>query len=370
MKLTIAQILPALESGGVERGTLEIAQAIVRNGHRSIVFSAGGRLVPRLVEQGSEHISLPAGKKSVTVFLYIRHLARLLLTEKVDILHARSRLPAWIAWFALKRLPENKRPAFITTVHGQYSVNSYSKIMLRGDRIIAPSQYICDYIHRNFPDTDMNRVQVIHRGVSRKDFPWQYRPDPSWLDTWQQQFPELEHHFVITLAARLTRLKGQEDFINIVKRARLKGLPVHGLIVGGTVHSKRSYRRDLLRLVQEGHLENHITFLGQRDDLREIMAVSDVVMSLSKYPEAFGRTVLEALSIGTPVIAYHHGGVAEILNEIFPQGAVRPFDFEGCVEKLQEFYRQPPAVTDHNPFTLEAMQESTLKLYESFAARA
>lgn len=366
MKLTIAQILPALESGGVERGTLEIAEAIVRKGHRSIVISAGGRLVPLLVEQGSEHINLPAGEKTMMALYCINRLRRLLRTEDIDILHARSRLPAWVAWFALKKLPV-KRPVFITTVHGRYSVNRYSKIMLYGDQIIAPSQYIHNYIHTNYPDTDMNRVHLIHRGVSRKDFPWQYKPAPVWLDKWQQQFPELENRFVITLAARLTRLKGHEDFIKIVDLSRRIGLPVHGLVVGGADSSKQSYLRQLQQRILDYRLEKFITLLGHRNDIREIMAVSDIVMSLSRSPEAFGRTVLEALSIGTPVIAYQHGGVTEILAEIFPQGAIAPFDIEGCVEKLQEFYGQMPAVTEHHPFTLEAMQENTLKLYETCA---
>ena len=370
MQLTIAQILPALESGGVERGTLEIAEAIVRNGHRSIVISAGGKLVPRLVDAGSEHIQLPVGRKSVSVLLYIRRLARLLENEHIDILHARSRLPAWIAWLALQSLPENKRPLFFTTVHGQYSVNRYSKIMLYGDVIIATSQYIHDYIRENYPDTDMGRVHVIYRGVSRRDFPCRYTPPAIWLNEWRRQQPALKDRFIVTLAARLTRLKGHEDFINIIKQVHIRGVPVHGLIVGGVNKSKRSYRQELLQRVKDNGLQETVSFLGQRDDLREIMAVSDVVVSLSKSPEAFGRTVLESLSLGTPVVAYHHGGVAEILAGIFPAGSVAPFDTDACVEKLLEFHRHPPVVPNHNPFTLEAMQEYTISLYETKARGA
>lgn len=365
MQLTIAQILPALESGGVERGTLEIADAIVRHGHRSLVISAGGRLVPRLVDAGSEHITLPAGKKSVTVLFCIRRLARLLENEHVDILHARSRLPAWVAWLALKSMPANKRPLFVTTVHGQYSVNRYSKIMLYGDMVIATSQYIHDYIRKNYPDTDMARVHIIHRGVSRREFPYQYTPPATWLKEWHRQQSLHDGRFIITLPARLTRLKGHEDFIYIIKQLLARGIPVHGLVVGGASRSKQSYRKELLQLVHDNQLQNSVTFLGQRDDLREIMAVTDVVVSLSKSPEAFGRTVLESLSIGTPVVAYHHGGVAEVLSEIFPQGSVTPLDTGACVEKLLEFYYQKPVVPDHNPFTLEKMQNKTIALYEA-----
>ena len=366
MRLTIVQTLPALESGGVERGTLEIAAEIVRQGHRSIVVSGGGRLVKNLAAIGSEHLDLPIGRKSVSVLLHVNRLARLLVEENVSILHARSRLPAWISFLALKKIHPDLRPKFVTTVHGQYSVNRYSKIMLRGDRIIAISKFINNYICDNYPDIDKNKISIIHRGVSLLEFPYGYTPPATWLTAWQKDNPDLYGKYIVTLPARLTRLKGHEDFINIICKGIAAGLPLHGLIVGGASSGKQHYLNQLRKRIAETGTKNNITFIGHRDDLREIMAISNVILSLTQIPEAFGRTVLEALSIGKPVIAYNHGGVSEIMNELYPAGCVDPFDTAGVVYKLKEFCNHSPPVNDRNPFTLESMQQKTMTIYRSF----
>ena len=135
--ITVLQLIPALESGGVERGTLELGAGLVHAGHRSLVMSAGGQLVSRLTGQGSEHIQWPIGRKSIWTLRLVRRLRSLIRERQVDILHARSRLPAWIAWLAWRGLPEQQRPRFVTTVHGLYSVNRYSRIMTHAEAVIA-----------------------------------------------------------------------------------------------------------------------------------------------------------------------------------------------------------------------------------------
>jgi len=142
----VCQLLPALNGGGVEQGTLEVAAALVREGHRSLVISADGRLLPELLASGSEHITWPIGCKSPLTLRFIPRLRRLLATEGVDVLHARSRLPAWIAWLAWRRMDLATRPHFITTVHGLYSVNAYSAVMTKGERVIAVSGHARDYV--------------------------------------------------------------------------------------------------------------------------------------------------------------------------------------------------------------------------------
>jgi len=174
---------------------------------------------------------------------------------------------------------------------------------------------------------------------------------------------------MVTLAARITRWKGQEDFIEIIDAAKKCGLPIHGLVVGAPHPRKKTFYRGLETLVRKRGLDNDITFLGHRDDLKEIMAVSDVVVSLAREPEAFGRTVLEALRLGTPVIAYEHGGAAEILSDIFPGGLVKPFDRSAVVAKLQEFSKDVPLVPCKNSYTLDAMLQKILSLYENLALK-
>lgn len=364
MALTVVQALPALEVGGVERGTLEVAAELVRRGHRSIVISAGGRLVDKLVREGSEHIVMPIGNKTPMTLLEIRRLRKLLESESVSLLHARSRLPAWIGYLAWRKMTNRSRCGFVTTVHGPYSVNRYSRIMTRGQRVIAISSFIRDYILEHYPETDESRIRVIHRGVAVSDFPRGYSPGKDWQKQWQSEYPELHDKFLVTLPARITRWKGQEDFLQIIRLATEQGIPVHGLVAGGPHARRRKFYQQLWIQMHKLGLKNHITFLGHRNDLREIMAISNIVCSLAREPEAFGRTALEALCLGVPVIAYNHGGAAEVLAEMFPEGLVGPKDLSAAAEKLIDFYSQRPRVTAENPFTLQKMLDSTVAVYE------
>lgn len=365
--LTIVQALPALDAGGVERGTVDVAAELVRHGHRAIVISGGGRLERELVEAGAEHLSLGIGRKSPWTLRHVFRLRRILQQTGADILHPRSRLPAWIAWLALRGMPPERRPCFITSVHGPYSVNAYSRIMMRGERIIAVSDFMRQYILDHYPDTDRNRIVTIPRGVDPARFPYGYRPPQQWRSEWERQQPQLRDKYIVCLPARITRWKGQEDFIRVVARLRDRGLPVHGIVVGGVEPRRHRFLRELRLGVERENLGRHISFLGHRSDLREIMSQADVVFSLAREPEAFGRTTLEALSLGRPVIGYNHGGTADVLGEIFPEGAVRALDVDAATDKAAEFFRAPPVVSDRNPFTLRNMLDATLTLYESIA---
>src|SRR5574340_562156 len=152
-KLTVLQLLPALESGGVERGTLEVADALVQRGHRALIMSGGGRLVAPLTKLGAEHYTWPIGVKSPRTLLLVHKLRRFLIEQQVDIVHARSRVPAWIAYLAWRGMEPAMRPRFVTTLHGMYGVNRYSRIMTRGEAVIAVSDTVREYILQNYPDT-------------------------------------------------------------------------------------------------------------------------------------------------------------------------------------------------------------------------
>jgi len=361
--LSVVQLLPALNVGGVERGTLEVAKELVKHGHRSIVISAGGRLVDALVSSGSEHIQLDVGKKSLLSLRHISYLRRYFREENIDIIHARSRLPAWLAYLAWKKMKHASRPRFITTVHGPYSVNPYSKVMTKGQKIIATSGFILKYITDNYPDVDKNKITLIHRGVSKTEFPYGYRPEKKWLETWHNQQPALSDKFILTMPARVTRWKGHEDFLNILAQLKQQNIPVHGLIAGGPHSSKTAYLEELKDKVRTLGIDKEITFLGHRIDIKEIMSISDVILSLAKEPEAFGRTALEALCLGRPVIAYDHGGAAEILEKMYPQGCIEPNDIAAVCDKIISFYKEPVPVADKNFFTLDKMLNDTLSLY-------
>ena len=364
MPLTVLQALPALETGGVERGTVDVAVELARRGRRSLVMSAGGALTVELDAAGVQHHTWPIGKKSPLTPLLAARLRRFLQEEKVDILHASSRLPAWVSYLAWKNMPAGNRPVFITSVHGPYRVGRYSAIMTRGQKVIAISRYIHDYLLMNYPDTDPGKISIIHRGVDPERFPCGYRPVPEWLARWHSERPHLQGKVLITLPGRITRWKGHADFIDVIARLKQAGTNVHGLVAGGAEPRRRGFLRELLRATARRRLGNDVSFLGQRNDLREVLSVSDVVLSLANVPEAFGRTALEALSLGRAVVAYAHGGAREVLEELQPDGLVAPGSVSAVVGKIQEFLNTRPYIARNRTFTLQRLLDQTLALYE------
>ena len=366
-KLTVLQVLPALQSGGVERGTLEVGKYLVEHGHRSIVISAGGRMVEQLVREGSEHVAWAIGRKSLWTLRLIPRLRKFLLENKVDILHVRSRMPAWVCYLAWKGMDPKTRPRFVTTVHGPYSVNAYSAVMTKGERVIVISEMIREYVLKNYPGVDPDKLQLIYRGVDPAEFPFGYQPTQDWLARWHAQYPETMGKQLLTLPARITRWKGQEDFIELLALLKKSHPEVHGLIVGETKDEKGHFLDELKSKGKDLGVDDRLTFTGHRNDLREIMAISKLVFSLSREPEAFGRTTVEALSLGVPVIGYAHGGVGEQLAAILPVGAIPVGDTQLAAEKTFNWLDSPPSVPDHNPFTLERMLAGTLAVYASLS---
>lgn len=189
--LTVVQILPALASGGVERGTLEVGAYLSSKGHRSIVISSGGRMVERLEKEGSEHVAWPIGKKSILTLKLVRRLRKFLEKEKVDILHVRSRFPAWIAYLAWKEMNPKTRPRLVTTVHGPYSVSPYSEVMTKGERVIVISEMIRTYVTSQYK-TNANKLRLVYRGVDAAVFSEDYQPKKAWLKDWYKAYPQTQ----------------------------------------------------------------------------------------------------------------------------------------------------------------------------------
>lgn len=390
--MKVLQVLPALQGGGVETGTLEIAQALVTAGHESWVLSAGGRLVEPLVQNGSHHKHWDIGKKSLFTLRHVYKLRRWLAAERFDIVHVRSRMPAWITYLAWRQLPKSQRPRLVSTVHGLHSVNKYSAIMGCGERVIVVSETARHYILDNYPQIAPAKLTLIYRGVDPQHYPRGFTPSQEWLSRWHQQFPQLvsgvstesvdqsssqpssrtfsNQPFIVTLPGRITRLKGHLGFINIIEQLHRQGLPVQGLIVGGDDPKRMNYRNAIDEAIQQRGLSSLITFTGHRSDMREIYSQSNAVVSLSTKPESFGRTVLEALSIGTPVIGYAHGGVGEILDALYPYGAIAVNDEAGVSAALAQLHSgNTPTINTNQQFLLEHMQTQTLSLYSDLCER-
>ena len=364
-RLTVLQLVPALDAGGVERGTLEIANALVSAGHRSVVMSRGGRMVADLQAHGSEHYEWAVGRKSPATLWLVPRLRRFLEEASVDVMHARSRAPAWVGFLAWRAMNSRTRPRFVTTVHGLYSVSPYSAVMLRGERVIAVSKTVRRYIEASYPKTDLARVQVIPRGVEASEFPKGYQPDQRWRARWEAEFPGLRGQRLVTIGGRLTRLKGHEAYIDVLARTRELGPAVHGLVVGETGGARARYTRHLKAAAARRGIP--LTFTGYRDDVREIFAISDAVLSLSSKPESFGRSVLEALCLGVPVIAYDHGGVGEIMAKMFPLGAVPAGDVGAAAARLADWLVNGAPVPGDNDYPRDRMLGATVELYQDLA---
>ena len=367
-KLTVLQILPALESGGVERGVLEIAEALVAAGHRSLVVSDGGRMVAELIDHGSEHFQKPIGRKSPFTLRHVPWLRKLMIDQHVDVIDIHSRMPGWMTWLSWKSLRAANRPAFVSTLHGLHSAGRYSSVMCRGEHVVVVSETLRDYVRKNYTFVPEERLHLIHRGIDGHEYPRGFQPDESWNTDFFAQFPSAKNQPLLTLAGCITRLKGHQDFLRLLARLRDRGVAAHGLIVGGTDSRKAAYADELNSLVTSLNLSDRVTFCGHRSDLKQIYAISSIVLSLSSTPESFGRTVAEALSIGTSVVGYDHGGVAEILAAQFPEGAVEPGNLDALFRTVTSILHQSPQpVPRANAFDKGTMLKKTLDLYEMAA---
>ena len=362
-RLTVVQLLPALNAGGVERSVLEIGRALVAAGHRSIAISAGGRLVDRLVAEGTEHVSIDIGRKSLATLKHVWTLRRLFDKERPDIVHARSRLPAWLARFALGGMAAS-RPHFVTTVHGLNSPSYYSSVLTRSERVICVSNAVRDYVLKHYPRTDPGRLTVIPRGVDPEEFPFGYQPDDAWRRGFFMDYPKLESGLLLTLPGRGTRLKGHHDAIVLLSELVSRGFDARLLLLGAREPGREAYIAELQQLTLQRGVADRVVITAPRNDVREIYAISSLVLQLSNQPESFGRTVIEAIALCRPVVGYAHGGVGELLAELYPEGRVPPGDMTRLIERAAELLRLAPPVPVLTRYRLADMQAATLAVYE------
>lgn len=364
-RLTVVQLLPALHSGGVERSTLEIAQALVGAGHRAIVVSAGGRLVQPLLDKGAEHLTLDIGRKSLLTLRHVASLRRLFAEVGADIVHARSRLPAWLGWYAVRGMPQAQRPHWVTTMHGLNSPGRYSAIMASGERVICVSQTVRDYLLQHYPATDPTKLRVVPRGVDSGQFPRVARNDRRPRLAVAAQYPQLAGDGpLLLLPGRGTRLKGHHRALQLLASLRAQGIPALLWMPGTREPGREAYVSELEQLAQSLQLSDAVVMSAPTAKIAQAYAASDLVLQLSEKPEAFGRTVLEALSVGRAVVGWNHGGVGELLAQLQPSGAVARFDQPGLNATVAQLLAQPPALPTKIPFTLQAMQRATLNVYD------
>ncbi len=366
----ILQLVPELRAGGVERGTIDIARAIVKAGGVALVASAGGPLASQLHHAKAMHITLPLNSKNIfTLWRNSHRIAKLVREHKVDIIHARSRAPAWSGWWAAKKTGCH----FVTTFHGTYGLSGlfkrrYNSIMTRGERVIAVSNFIADHIQQNYT-IHSDRLRVIHRGVDLKLFnPFGHSPQRMIQLAREWRLPD--DLPLVLFPGRITRWKGQDVFIKAL--ARLPHRHFFAIILGDA-KGHESYRKELESLIVKSNLGGHVRIAEHTSYVMEAYMLSRLVVATSIAPEAFGRVVLEAQAMGKPVIATNHGGPCETVVPEVTGWLVKPRDVTeladaiGKALALDESTMQwmgEEAYASAQHFSLDIMCRQTLAVYE------
>ena len=368
----VLQVLPALVSGGVERGTVEIARALVAAGFRALVASAGGPMVAELEAAGARHLCLPLARKSpVALLRNAAALARLARTEDVRIVHARSRFPAWSALPAARRAGA----AFVTTFHGVYGEDLpgkrlYNSVMVRGDRVIAISEHIASVIRQRY-DVGPDRLRVIPRGVDTEAFD-PAAVSPNRVAALRAAWGVPPGRPVVLLPARLTRWKGAEVLLRAL--ARLGPAAPHAVLLG-----EGGFRGELERTVAALGLEGRVTLPGLSRDVPAALLAADLVVHASTKAEPFGRTVIEAQAMRRPVIASDLGAPRETVEEGVTGWRVPPGDPAALAARVAQALALPAASRDAMGergraavlarYTTAAMGAATLAVYRELLGR-
>jgi glycosyltransferase involved in cell wall biosynthesis len=367
----VLQVVPRLVSGGVERGTIEISAALVAAGWQSFVASAGGKMEHELARHGATHVTLPlASKNPLVMRRNVTRLAKLIERLDIDLVHARSRAPAWSAWAAARRTGRH----FVTTFHNAYGAGTalrrrYNAVMGRGELVIAISHFVAEHAIATY-GLPVERVRVIQRGVDLGRF------DPARVSAERRirlaeawRLPD--DRPVIMLPGRLTRWKGQLDLVAAV--ARLGRTDLRCLLVGSD-EGRPGFRRELERAIIRSGLAGVFQIVEDCDDMPAALMFADVVVSASNRPEGFGRVIVEAQAMGRPVIATDHGGARETVRHGETGWLVPPGDTAALAAALGEALALTPAAraalaeramtAARRDFSTERMCAATLAVYE------
>ncbi len=370
----VLQVVPGLTTGGAERGCVDVAVALAATGVRTLVASAGGPMTRELDRAGVGHIKLTLDSKNPwTIWRNADRLAEIIRDEGVEVVHARSRAPAWSAWLAAERTGAR----FMTTFHAPYNLGGslkhrYNSVMAKGERIIAISEFIRSHILENY-DVSPSAIRVIHRGIDHAIFHPDRVTQPRLIQL-AQQWRLPDDRPVILLPGRLTRWKGQLDLIDAL--AKLKRRDVVCLMVGSD-QGRRRYRAELERRIAHHDLGSVVHLVDHCSDMAAAYMLSTVVVSASREPEAFGRVIVEAQAMGKPVIVTNIGAVMETVIPGETAEIVPPCDPDALAESLahalsfsaeermQVAERAMAHATSH--FHKEQMCRETLEVYRDLA---
>ena len=377
--LTVLQVVPRLDAGGVERGTLEMVEAIATAGGRALIATAGGRLEFRIARAGGEIFAMHVDSKNpATMWQNAGLLRRLIREEGVDIVHARSRAPAWSAYWATRRTGT----PFVTTWHGTYNEEfplkrAYNSVMARGRPVIAISDYIRNLIIERHRVPEANIV-TIPRGADIAVFSEEAVGNERAIKLAEQWGLIEDPRAIVLMPGRLTRWKGAESMIDAAARLKAaRGSDFAVLLVGDDGGS--GFRHALQKRIDATGTGDVVLLTGWCHDMAAAYKLASVVVSASIEPEAFGRVVIEAQAMSRPVIATAHGGARETVAHGESGWLYPPGDAEVLAATIHQALNMDPSARAHmglagrarihSRYTTAAMQRATLDVYESVAGR-
>jgi lipopolysaccharide heptosyltransferase II len=355
--VNILQVVPRLDIGGVETGAIDLAKELMLRGHKAVVISAGGRLLKELDSLAVKHYELPVHKKSpLIIFKMINKIAEIIIKEKIDIVHARSRAPAWSSYLACFKTG----CFFITTCHGYYKSRLLSRVMGRGKKVIVPSLVIGRHMIDDF-GVPAERINCIPRGVDLDKFKF----NPSYLKP--------RDSLTVGIIGRISPIKGHKFFLKAVSKIVRKTPKVRALIVGEPSAGKQKYLDDLKVLVRQLGISSYVEFLGRRSDVPKILSELDILVVATTTQEAFGRVLIEAGAVGVPVIATKTGGIVEIVNDGEDGILISPADHLAMAEAVLKLYKDKKLIERfvkrarvkvEKKFSLQKMADETIKTYQ------
>lgn len=378
---TVLQVIPHLSAGGAERTTIEVAEALRAAGAIPLVASTGGRLEGELTRVGGELIQIDslASKNPLTIHGNAGILARIISKRGVDLVHARSRAPAWSAYWAAKR---TKKP-FVTTYHGVYNARSslkrwYNSIMARGDVVIANSDYTAAHVRQQHPDAS-DRIVTVHRGVDTRRFSSENML-PTRLaalsDEWRLPDPRPA---IILLPARMTGWKGHREAIAAAALLKDRFPQPWRMIFAGDAQGRSGYLDELTQLIRQHGVDDRVSMVGHCDDMPAALALADIIIAPSNEPEAFGRVAAEAGAMGRPVIGSNIGGQAEVIVPGETGLLIPPGDALALADAMTRLLERGAAARAamgeaasmriRTMFTTAALQKATLAVYERLIGR-
>lgn len=366
----VLQVIPALGAGGAEQGCIDVAAELVKSGAKSIVVSNGGVRVPEILRRGSIHIDLPVHSKNPFVmWRNIGRIRKLIKEHGVDIVHARSRAPAWSAWKACK----GTSARFMTTCHAPFNISGnvkrfYNSSIARGERVIAISDYVRDYLVKNY-EIDESIIRVIHRGVALDRF----HPNsvvPLHLIRLSDEWRLPDGCLIVMMPGRITRWKGHLVLIDAI--AKLNREDVFCVLIGDD-QGRTEYRKELEDAISERNLGGRVRIINHCNDMPAAYMLSTVVVSASTDPEGFGRVPVEAQAMGRPIVATNHGGAKETVIDGETGWLVPPNDSQALCDAIQKALNLDGTERAHmataammhvsQHFTRELMVDETLDVY-------